>query len=62
MKKIDFVTLLKNYDSGWVGISADFKKVLLSGKTLKDIMKKTKDFKEKVYFFPVEKSYSSFIG
>jgi len=60
--KIDFVTLLKNYKSGWVGISSDFKSVIFSGKTLKETMAKAKSVKEKVYFFPVGQSYSDFVG
>lgn len=62
MKRIDFVKLLKNYKSGWVGISSDFKSVILSGKTLKEAREKAKKIKEKVYFFPAEKSYSNFVG
>jgi predicted RNase H-like HicB family nuclease len=60
--KIDFVKLLKNYKSGWVAISADFKKVVFTGKTLKETMKKAQKTKEKVYYFPVEKTYSNFVG
>ncbi len=61
-KKIDFVKLLKKYQSGWVAISSDFSKVVLSGKTLKDVMKKAKGIKEKLYYFPARKSYSNFVG
>ena len=61
-QKIDFVTLLKDYKSGWVGISSDFKSVVLSGKTLKEVMKKAREIKEKVYFFPAGQSYADFWG
>lgn len=60
--KIDFVTLLKDYKSGWVGISSDFKSVVLSGKTLKAVRKKAEKMKEKIYFFPAGQSYSDFVG
>jgi len=60
--KINFVKLLKKYKSGWVGISEDFKSVVLSGKTLNEVVEKAKTLKEKVYFFPAGKSYSDFIG
>lgn len=60
--KIDFVKLLKNYKSGWVGISSDFKSVVSNGKTLKEAMIKAKRDKEKVYFFPAGQSYSDFVG
>ncbi len=60
--KIDFVKLLKDYKSGWVGISSDFRSVVLSGKTLKEVREKAKKIKEKIYFFPAGKSYSDFVG
>ncbi|MCL5435457.1 MAG: DUF5678 domain-containing protein [Patescibacteria group bacterium] len=60
--KLDFVKLLKNYKSGWVAVSSDFKKVVFSGKTLEEAMRKAKDSKEKVYYFPAGESYSNFIG
>lgn len=64
MKKnnINFVKLLKNYKVGWIGISSDYKSVLLSGKTLKEARNKAKKLKEKVFFFPAGQSYSDFIG
>lgn len=61
-QKIDFVKLLKNYKSGWVGISSDFKSVVISGKTLKEVSEKAKTHKEKIYFFPAEQSYANFVG
>lgn len=62
MKKINFVKLLKNYKSGWVAISSDYSKIIFSGKTLKEVMKKTKNMEEKLYYFPAGESYSNFIG
>ena len=61
-KKIDFVKLLKPYKEGWVGISDDFKRVISHGKTLKEITKKGKGHKQKVYYFPAGKNYSHFVG
>lgn len=61
-KKIDFVKLLKGYKSGWVGISSDFKKILLWGKTLDEATQKAKKIKERVYYFPSGESYSNFVG
>ena len=40
--KIDFAKLLKDYKSGWVGISSDFKSVVFSGKMLKEVMVQAK--------------------
>lgn len=59
---INFTKLLKNYKSGWVAISRDFKTVVYSGETLKEVREKAKDAKEKVYFFPAGHSYSDFYG
>ncbi len=59
--KINFAKLLKGYRAGWVGISSDFKSVVLSGETLKEVMNKAKTIKEKIYFFPAGQSYSEII-
>jgi NADPH-dependent ferric siderophore reductase len=59
---INFVKLLKHYKSGWVAISSDFSKVVLSGKTLKEVREKAKQMKEKLYFFPAGESYGDFVG
>lgn len=61
---INLAKLLKGYKSGWIGISSDFKKVVVWGRTLKEARKieKEKSIKERVYYFPVEKSYGNFIG
>ena len=61
-KKIDFIKLLKGYKTGWVAISSDFNNVVVAGKTLKETMKKAEKIKQDVYYFPVEKSYSNFVG
>ncbi len=60
--KIDFIRLLKGYRKGWVAISHDFKRVVFHGENLKETMKKAKDVKEKLYYFPVGESYSNFVG
>ncbi len=60
--KINFVKLLKGYESGWVGISPDFKQVLVWGKTLDEATKKAEKFNEKIYYFPSGESYSNFVG
>lgn len=62
MKKIDLAKLLKNYTSGWVAISSDFSRVVFAGKDVKDIRKKAKGYKDKLYFFPAGESYANFVG
>ena len=61
-KGINFKKLLAPYHKGWVGISSDFKKVILHGKTLKEARQKAKESKEQLYFFPAGDSYSNFVG
>lgn len=61
-KGINFVQLLRNYKSGWVAISQDFRDVVSHGKNLKEVMKKTKSLKEKVYYFPANETYSKYVG
>lgn len=61
-QKINFVKLLKNYSSGWVAISSDFSKVVISGETLKEVRGKAKKIKEKLYFFKAGETYTNFIG
>ncbi len=60
--EINLARLLKGYKSGWIGISSDFKSVLVNGKTLKEVKKKAEKTKQKVYFFPAGESYGNFIG
>lgn len=61
-KGINFARLLKKYKKGWVGISHDFKRVLLYGKTLKATKEKAKKIDQKVFFFPSGEKYSHFVG
>lgn len=59
---INFAKLLKNYKPGWVAISADHKRVLVWGKSLKETMRKAKKLKEQIYYFPSGRTYGEFIG
>ena len=59
---MNFVKLLKGYPQGWVAISEDFSKVILAGKTLREVREKAKDMNEKLYFFPSGESYGNFVG
>lgn len=42
MKTINLTKLLKNFSSGWVAITSDYKKILASGKTLKEVTQMVK--------------------
>ncbi len=60
--KIDFNNLLKGYKKGWVAISSSHKKVVYHGKTLKSVMSKSKENKDKLFYFPSGEKYSNFVG
>lgn len=40
MKKITLAHLLQPYRGGWVSVSKDYQKVLVSGKTIKSVLAK----------------------
>jgi len=60
--RINFTSLLKPYRKGWVAISEDFKKVLFYDKNLKNLQKKSKKSKQKLFFYPSGENYSDFVG
>lgn len=60
--KINLAKLLKDYKSGWIGVSSDHKKVVVWGKTLKQAIKKAEGIQDRVYYFPAGESYSNYIG
>ena len=63
MPVIDFTKILKGHTSGWVAITKDCKRVVASGKTLKETAKKIKKLREAdIFYFPAAKSYSNFVG
>jgi hypothetical protein len=61
-KKINLVKLLKGHTSGWVAISSDFSRVVLSGKTLHEVREKAKNIKERLYYFQAGQDYTNFVG
>lgn len=62
MKSINLVKLLKNFTSGWVAVSADYKRVVASGKTLKEVTKKVLQKKtDDVILISAAKNYRGYI-
>lgn len=62
MQTINLSKLLKNFSSGWVAISSDYKKVVASGKTLKDVTSKvTKQRLENVVVISASKNYRGYV-
>lgn len=63
MQPHDLRNQLKKYASKWIILSRDYKKVLLSGRTLNALLKTGR--KEKIgqgYIMKVAKDYSNYIG
>lgn len=62
MRSINLSKILKNFTSGWVAISADYKKVVASGKTLKEVTNKIENnLKDKVVLISASKNYRGYV-
>ena len=62
MQPINLVKLLKPFPSGWVALSGDYKKVVASGKTLKEVTEKVrKERKKDVVLISASKNYRGFV-
>lgn len=63
MKPIDLTKTLKNYTSGWVSISKDYRRVIASGRTLETLLKKLKEMgNPDGYLMKAAKDYSGYVG
>lgn len=61
MQTVNLSKLLKNYSSGLVAISPDYKKVMASGKTLKEVTDKvSKLSNNNVLLISASKNYRGF--
>lgn len=62
MKTINLKPLLKKFSSGWVAISKDYKKVVASGKSLKEVTQKVdREGNPKVLLIPGAKNYRGYV-
>ena len=62
MKTTNLAKILKNYSSGWVSISKDYKKIIASGKTLKVLLQKLDRMKNPDgYLMRAVKDYSGYV-
>jgi len=62
MQTINLSKILKNFSSGWVAITSDYKKVVASGKTLKEVNQKVLQQKrDDVILIPDSKNYRGFV-
>lgn len=61
--KANLAKTLKGYTKGWVSISKDYKKVIASGDSLKDLLHKLARLgNPKGYLMKAAKDYSRYIG
>jgi hypothetical protein len=62
MQTINLSKILKNYSSGWVAITSDYKKIVASGKTLKEVTNKVaRQNRDDVVLIPASKNYRGFV-
>lgn len=63
MKVVNLTKALKNYTSGWVSISKDYREVIASGKTLKTLLNKLEKMgNPEGYLMKAAKDYSGYVG
>ena len=63
MKLINLTKTLKSYTSGWVSISKDYKRVIVSARTLKALIRKlNQKGNPDGYLMKAAKDYSGYVG
>lgn len=61
MKTANLSKILKNFTSGWVAITSDYKQVLASGKTLKEVTRKVEKLnRSDVVLFSASRNYRGY--
>lgn len=62
MQIVNLSKLLKNFSSGWVAVMSDYKKVVASGKTLREVtVRATKQKQDDVILVPASKNYRGYV-
>lgn len=62
MKTVNLSKLLKNFSSGWVAITSDYKKVVASGESLKEVSQAVeKQKRDDVVLISAAKNYRGFV-
>ncbi len=62
MKTINLSKILRNYSSGWVAVTPDYKDIVASGRTLKEITFKVKRIgRYDAVLISVAKNYRGFV-
>ncbi len=62
MKTINLSKLLKDFSSGWVALTSDYKKVVASGKTLKEVSNRIEEQKlSDVILISASRNYRGYV-
>ena len=61
MEPINLVKILKGHTSGWVAVSKDYKKVLATGKTIKEVSVALQRSGEEGILIPAAATYQNFV-
>lgn len=62
MKTINLSKVLNNFSSGWIALTSDYKKVVASGKSLKEVSKAVeKQKRDDVVLISAAKNYRGFV-
>ncbi|GEM_PF-873031 len=62
MQTVNLSKLLKNYSSGWIAISSDYKRVVATGGSLKKVSEEIEKLKKKdVVLISASKNYRGFV-
>lgn len=62
MQTINLSKLLRKFSSGWVAITSDYKNVVASGKTLKEVTDKVaKEKRDDVVLISAAKNYRGYV-
>lgn len=62
MKTINLSKILKNFSSGWVAVTSDYKEVIASGKNLKEVTDKVeKQQRNDIILISASKNYRGFV-
>jgi len=61
MKILDLTKTLKGHKSGWVAVSKDYKEVVATGKTIKEVTENLEKEGKEGVLVPAAQSYQNFV-
>lgn len=60
-KAINLEKLLKNHKSGWVAVSKDYKEVVATGKTIREVTENLEKKDKEAILVPAAENYQNFV-